>query len=158
MPEELSGRRLAEAAHLYLRRRDRYRSGIAVDELVKELEASGIRIGSDDPWSTLRTALNGAQDLFVSASEGRWRWVEEVRPVGTEISGRALAAAAHAFVRERYPRDRVFHYEDAKEQMIRQGVRIKGPVPGRTMLAALKGSPALFERTGRGMWRWKEQA
>src|SRR3954447_12356108 len=111
MSDALSGRKLAEAAHLYTVHKDRFRSGVEIPDLVRDLEASGIRIASDDPSMTLRSALNGAQDLWVLGAESRWIAVDEVRPVGTEISGKALADVVYAHVRERYPRERLFHYE-----------------------------------------------
>jgi hypothetical protein len=52
---------------------------------------------------------------------------------GTVLSGRILSDAILAHVQDAYPRDRVFHYEVAKEQMLAKGIRIKGPVTGRTM-------------------------
>ncbi len=151
---ELTGRTLAESAQLHLRRLDPSHRGVAIDDLVRHLEGRGIRIKGDDPWSTLRSALNGAQDLFMNR-DGLWVWTEQTRPVGTELSGRALSDAIPAHVQEAYPRDRVFHYEVAKEQMLAKGVRIKGPVTGRTMRSALVGSPDRFESVGRGIWRWK---
>ncbi len=157
MPE-LSARTLAEAAHLYARSRDPYRSGIHIDDMVRDLEASGVRITGDDPWSTLRTALNGAQDLWINANDAGWRWIERLQAVGTELSGRSLADVVYAHVRERYPDERLFHYEEAKEQLLRKGVRIKGPVTGRTMRSALAGSPERFELVARGRWRWKDPA
>lgn len=82
MAEPLSGKKLAESAHLLLRHRDRYRSGIEIDELVKLLEASGIQIAGADPWSTLRSALNMAQNTWVRGDNATWIPVSEVRPVG----------------------------------------------------------------------------
>jgi hypothetical protein len=158
MAEPLSGKKLAEAAHLLLMHRDRYRSGIEIDELVKLLEASGITIAGDDPWSTLRSALNMAQKTWVRGDNATWIPVNEVRPVGPELSGRALSDAVYAFVQERYPNARVFHYEQAKELLMKTGVRIKGTATGPTMRAALAGSPDRFEPAtshGRGWWRWK---
>ena len=158
MAEPLSGKKLAEAAHLLLMHRDRYRSGIKIDELVKLLESSGIAIAGDDPWSTLRSALNMAQKTWVRGDDATWIPVNEIRPVGTELSGRALSDAVHAFVQERYPKDRVFHYEQAKEALMKTGVRIKGTATGPTMRKALVGSPDRFEIAtshGRGWWRWK---
>lgn len=158
MAEALSGRKLAEAAHLYAIHKDRYRSGVELGDLVRELEASGVHIAGDDPWTTLRSALNGDQTRWVLGDDARWIAVDEVRPVGTEVSGKALGDIVYAHVQERYPRDRMFHYDEAKEQLLRKGVRIKGPVTGRTMRSALVGSPERFESVGRGMWRWKETA
>jgi hypothetical protein len=154
--ESLTGRKLAEAAHLYARRRDPHRSGLAIDVMVGELETSNISIAGDDPWSTLRTSLNGAQDIWINANEAGWRWIEEIRPIGGELSGRALSDVVYDHVRGRYPNERTFHYEEAKEQLLRKGVRIKGPVTGRTMRSALVGSPDRFESVARGMWRWKD--
>jgi len=74
----------------------------------------------DDPWSTLRSALNGAQDLFTNR-DGLWCWTEQTRAVGTELSGRVLSDAILVHVQGAYPRDRVFHYEVAKEQMLAKG-------------------------------------
>ena len=159
MAEPLSGKKLAEAAHLLLMHRDRYRSGIQIEELVKLLEASGISIAGDDPWSTLRSALNMAQKTWVHGDDATWIPVNEVRPVGTELSGRLLSDAVYAFVKERYPNDRVFHYDQAKEALMKTGVRIKGTATGPTMRAALKGSPNRFEPAPsgvRGWWRWKD--
>ena len=155
MVEPISGRALAEAAHLHTIHKDRYRSGVEIPDLVRELEASGIRVSGDDPWMTLRSALNGAQDLWVLGEGSHWIAVDAVRAVGTEVSGMALADIVYAHVVERYPRERTFHYEEAKEQLLRKGVRIKGPVTGRTIRSALVGSPDRFETVGRGMWRWK---
>jgi hypothetical protein len=64
----------------------------------------------------------------------------------------------YSFVRERYPNDRVFHYEQAKEALMKTGVRINGSATGPTMRKALAGSPDRFEPVtshGRGWWRWK---
>ena len=41
--------------------------------------------------------------------------MEQTRAVGTELSGRILSDAILAHVQGAYPRDRVFHYEVAKE-------------------------------------------
>lgn len=155
MSEPLYGRKLAGSAQLHARVRDPLRSGMALDDLVRELESSGIKIKGDDPWTTLRSALNGAQDMWVPSDDSDWRWIETKRAVGTELSGKALADVAYTHVQERYPRDRMFHYEEAKEQLLRKGVRIKGASTGPTMRAALVGSPDRFESLGRGMWRWK---
>ena len=154
MAPELTGRTLAESAQLHLRRLDPSQSGVAIEDLVRHLERSGIRIKGDDPWTTLRSALNGAQDLFTNR-DGLWCWMEQTRAVGTELSGRALSDAILVHVHGAYSRDRVFHYEVAKEQMLAKGVRIRGPVTGRTMRSALVGSPDRFEPVGRGTWRWK---
>lgn len=121
----LSGKQLAESAHLHVMYRDRYRSGVAIDDLVRELESAGIAIAGDDPWSTLRSALNAAQDRWVHGSDGTWIPIPQKQPVGTELSGRALSDAIYAFVQVRYPIERVFHYEQAKEELLRTGVRIK---------------------------------
>jgi hypothetical protein len=155
MPEPLTGRRLAESAHAHARIRDPYRSGMLIEDLVRELESRGVRIAGDDPWSTLRSAVNGAQDLWINQGDGRWTWIDQPVATGLEISGKALAEVIYPHVQERYPSERIFHYEEAKEQLLRKGVRIKGPVTGRTMRAALVGSPARFESLGHGMWRWK---
>lgn len=158
MADLLSGAKLAEAAHLFAITRNRYPNGVAVPDLLRDLELQGIRIVGDDPVSTLRTALNGDQRRWVNR-EGSWFAIAATRGVGTELSGRALAEALHAFVSEIYTTDRIFHYETAKERLMREGVRIKGPVTGRTTAAALAKSPDLFERVAsrRGHWRWKDR-
>ena len=154
----LAGASLSEAACLHARRFDRYGQGYEIQDLVRELDATGIRIAGDDPWMTLRTALNGDQMRWLGR-DGRWFAIDERRPIGTEISGKRLAQETYRHVTKAHASDRVFHYERAKESMLRAGVRIRGPVTGRTMAAALQGSPELFERypaRGRGYWRWKE--
>mgnify|MGYP001579931016 CR=1 FL=1 len=88
-----------------------------------------------------------------------WVAIEEIRPVGTELSGRALSGVIYPFVQERYTTDRIFHYETANEALLRTGIR-NGRVTGPTTRAALVGSPDRFEpipARGRGWWRWKEQ-
>ncbi len=154
MATELSGRTLAESAYLHLRSSDPDRHGLLIEDLVRHLESNGIRIKGDDPWSVLRSAMNGAHDLF-HYEDATWYWVIPTLAVGTELSGRALGDAIYAHVQQRYPNDRTFHYEVAKEQMLKAGIRIKGPVTGRTMRSALVGSKDRFEPLGRGMWRWK---
>ncbi len=159
MAEPLSGAKLAEAAHLMAVHKDRYRSGSEIVDLVRDLERSGIRIAGDDPSMTLRSALNADQTHWVNRGAGIWSPIDEIRPIGTELSGRALSDVIYPFVREKYAADRVFHYELAKEAMLRSGVRIKGRATGPTMRAALVGSPDRFEpypARGRGFWRWKD--
>lgn len=160
MSEALAGAKLAEAAHLLARRKDPHRLGMETPDLVRDLEASGIRIAGDDPWTTLRSALNADQAHWLNHG-GPWVAIEEIRPVGTELSGRALSDVIYPFVRELYTKDRAFHYETAKEALLRTGIRIKGRATGPTMRAALVGSPDRFEpmpARGRGWWRWKEQS
>ena len=139
-----AGRGRASAAHAPRPLSVRHR-----DELVKLLESSGIVIAGDDPWSTLRSALNMVQKTWVRGDDAKWIPVNEVRPVGTELSGRALSDAIYAFVQERYPNDRVFHYEQVKEAHIKTGVRIKGTATGPTMRAALAGRLATSSRPRR---------
>lgn len=158
MAEGLAGAKLAEAAYLLARRRDPHHMGMEIADLARELEGSGIRIAGSDPWTTLRSALNADQAHFLN-HDGRWVAIEEIRPVGTELSGRALSDAIYAFVQGLYVSDRTFHYEVAKEAMLRSGIRIKGRATGPTMRKALAGSPDRFELVpsrGRGYWRWKE--
>lgn len=154
MATELGGRQLAESAFIHLRHSDPNRRGILIEDLVRHLESNGIRIKGDDPWSTLRSAMNAAHDLFVY-SDATWSWIEPKLAVGTEVSGKALADLIYVHVQRRYPNERNFHYETAKEQMLKDGVGIKGPVTGRTMRSALVGAKDRFEPLGRGMWRWK---
>jgi hypothetical protein len=157
MSEPLKGAKLAEAAHLRAMARDRYRHGVEIADLVRDLELTGIRIAGDNPEQTLRSALNADQARWVNRDR-TWVPIQEKRPVGTEFSGRALADVIYPFVQERYATDRVFHYETAKEQLLATGVRIKGRATGPTMRKALVGSPEKFEpypARGRGWWRWK---
>lgn len=158
MSEPFKGAKLSEAAHLRATARDRYTAGVEIPDLVRDLELSGIRIAGDNPEQTLRSALNADQARWINR-DGTWVPILEKRAVGTEISGRALAEVAYAFVRERYASDRVFHYERAKEALLATGVRIKGRATGPTMHKALLGAPDKFERypaRGRGYWRWKD--
>jgi hypothetical protein len=94
---ELTGRTLAESAQFHLRRLDPSHGGVEIEDLVRHLERSGIRIKGDDLWSTLQSALNGAQDLFINR-DGLWCWTEQTRAVGTELSGRVLSDAILAHV------------------------------------------------------------
>ncbi len=158
MAEALSGAKLAEAAYLLARPRDQHHQGIELADLVRMIEGSGIRIAGNDPWMTLRSALNADQAHWL-VNDALWVPIEERRAVGTELSGRALSDAIYPFVQERYPSDRVFHYETAKEALLKTGVRIKGRATGPTMRKALVGSSDRFElypARGRGYWRWKE--
>ena len=158
MADQLSGAKLAESAYLIAKRRDAHHTGFEIAELVQLIERSGVRIAGDDPWQTLRSALNGDQHRWLN-HDGMWVPIDEARPVGTEISGRALSDAIYPFVQAQYPSDHVFHYEVAKEALMKTGVRIKGRATGPTMRAALVGSPDRFEpypARGRGWWRWKE--
>ena len=160
MSEPLKGAKLSEAAHLRAMARDRYRGGVEIPDLVRDLELTGIRIAGENPDQTLRSALNADQARWVN-NDGVWVPISEKRPVGTEISGRPLADVAYSFVVEQYTSDRVFHYERVKEALLAKGVRIKGRATGPTMHKALAGSPDKFERyppRGRGYWRWKETA
>ena len=159
MAEALTGRKLSEAAYLLASHRDLTHSGFEVADLARELELTGVRIAGDDPVMTLRSALNADQARWVNRGDGLWIWILEKRPVGTELSGRALADVIYQFVQSRYTTDRGFHYEIAKDAMLKTGVRIKGSATGPTMRSALVGSPDRFEpmpSRGRGWWRWKE--
>jgi hypothetical protein len=156
MAEALKGAKLAESAYLLARPRDPHHQGFELPDIVRMLERSGIQIAGDDPWMTVRSALNADQAHWLN-NDANWIPIEEVRQVGTELSGRALSDAIYPFVQQRYTTDRVFHYETAKEAMLKSGVRIKGSATGPTMRKALAGSPDRFEPTGRrGYWRWKE--
>ena len=157
MGEALSGTKLAEAAYLLARPRDPHHQGFEIADIVRMAEGSGIRIAGDDPSMTLRSALNADQAHWLN-HDSLWVPIEEIRAVGTEVSGRALSDVIYPFVQERYKGDRVFHYETAKEALLKTGVRIKGRATGPTMRAALVGSPDRFEPVPgrRGWWRWKE--
>lgn len=152
---DLGGRDLAFVAHAEAERRDPSRRGLEIPELVRLVETDGRRIRGDDPWLTMRSAVNGAHDLFDLVDEARWVWKRPVPPPTEALSGKALAEVLHAYVVERYPNDRVVHYEDVAVALDRRGVVVKGPDKGRTVRSALDAD-ARFVSLGRGMWRWKE--
>lgn len=153
----LVGRALAVATHRLSEQKDPQRHGAELGDLVRWLEADGLVIGSDDPWMTLRSAINAAHDLFEHCEDATWVWKPETGLLqGVPESGKALADITYAYVVERYPRDRIFHYQEVAVALARRGVNVKGPDRGRTVRAALAGDTQRFVMLGRGQWRWRE--
>ena len=155
-----AGRVGMELAHaslgVFVDRAGAYPHGITIAELIGELQRAGVAIGGNDPSSTLRTALNGSQayGLWLRLDGGLWVEGAGQSKMDSGLSGRALAEALHAYVRDRYP-SHEFHYEVARVGLERTGVEVKGT--GRTTRAAMLAAPDLFEHveTRRGYWRWR---
>jgi hypothetical protein len=133
-----------------------YPEGIKVAELQRELERAGHRVEGDNPYSVLRSALNGSQPhgLWTRRDGGLWQPGDGISKMKSGLFGRDLAEALHAFVKGRYP-GRVFGYEEARLALEKTGVNVKGT--GTTTRAALRRATDLFEHLpGRdGRWRWK---
>ncbi len=153
----LKGQALAETALRVFRLREQtYPSGIAVDDLEREMRLQGVVIASDNDITALRSALNASQ------AKGTWRLVDAglwlpgngISKGSSGLSGKALAAALYDFVRVRYP-GHEFHYEEARVALEKTGVDVKGT--GNTTRGALTGSPDRFTPVvgKRGYWRWR---
>jgi hypothetical protein len=144
------------AANLFRTRVGAYPDGITIEELHAELRMAGHRIEGDEPNSVLRSALNGSQahGIWQMVEGGLWGLGNGVSSKLEGLAGRALADALYEFVQRRWPSHR-FHYEEARVQLERSGVKVKGT--GSTTLAALRGAPDRFEPDviHRGWWRWK---
>jgi hypothetical protein len=153
----LKGRELAEEAlRIYRTVEAKYRRGITVPELLDEIHASRQKIAAPNFRSALQSALNDSQARGVWQRVGRGTWLpgSGVDRTNSGLSGKPLADATYAFVRERYPNGQ-FHYGIALDGLEAAGVAVKGT--GHVMLAALKSAPDRFEKLpGRkGLWRWK---
>jgi len=147
---------LAETAlDVYRRRVTVYRDGISVPDLLRELALAGVNVGGDNPERTLSDALNRAQidNLWARQEGGVWLPGSGERRRAAGLSGRPLAEALYDFVRVRWPSGR-FHYEEARVQLEKTGVKVKGT--GSVTRSALVGAPDLFApvQGARGWWRW----
>ena len=152
----LVGRELARVAReVFDHRAAAYPGGIRTSELEREFRLAGHEVGGSSPDTTLESALNGEQvyGLWHRLGGGLWAPGSGVSKMEGGLSGRRLAEALHAFVRETYP-GHIFHYEEARVRLERTGVEVKGT--GRTTRVALVAADDLFEPSGqRGYWRWK---
>ncbi len=133
-----------------------YPDGIKVRELQQELDRAGHPVIADDAYSVIHSALNRSQPhgLWVSRDGGLWQPGDGVSKMNAGLSGRDLAEALHAFVKQRYPGG-VFDYEAARAGLEATGVKVKGT--GTTTANALRNADDLFGHVAgqEGMWRWK---
>ena len=119
------------------------------------MRLAGVSVDGDNTSRAIADALNASQVDGVWARQDGAVWLpgDGVSRRVQGLSGKALADALYDLVRVRWPGGS-FHYETAGEALRRTGVPIKGT--GRTISAALEGSPERFARIpgARGQWRW----
>jgi hypothetical protein len=72
---DLTGRRLAAAAHPVAMQADPTREGLGPRELQEALVAAGVAIGGGDAYMALYVALNSPSGHFERAGRGRYRWL-----------------------------------------------------------------------------------
>lgn len=151
----LTGRPLAEAAHVACRELDPDHRGLPLAEIEAALGARGIAIAGADARKTLGNSLNKHQDLFVRVGPATWSWTAPSYDPTKGLSGMALAEEAYLVLSRQDPERRGLHYEEIKHLLVEQGVKIRGGNAGNTLFSALQNAPRWFEWVGSGTFRLK---
>jgi hypothetical protein len=155
----MRGDEVAIEAHRIAQRMDPKQMGLDARDLERALVAEGFRIEGDDPSRIVDSALNRNQTLFVRLMPGHWRWLrtEEVAKPAVELSGASLADAAWRVASRIDGSAEGRHYHRFLGGLWDAGTHAKGPNEGSTLRHALDHS-ALFDKTGRGIYRWRPRA
>ena len=137
---------------------DPERRGIHAEVLWKRIE--GLPEASGRDASSVASALNVAHDLFerIPDEPATFRWLADARPVHDQaagaLSGRRLAVVAHFHARQLDPGARGLNYQKLTGSVIGAGDLIAGVDWGAAVNHAVSGATDLFERIGRGEYRW----
>jgi hypothetical protein len=150
---------LSQILYTIAQNADPERIGIHSELLWNRLQGTPAGEGRDA--AAIASALNVAHDLFerVSGEPSTFRWREDVRAVwsGTDgaLSGRRLAIVAHFHARHLDPSARGLNYQRLTGAIISSGDLISGVDWGSAVNKAVSDATDLFERIGRGEYRWR---
>jgi hypothetical protein len=137
---------------------DPQREGIHSEDLWNRI--SGLPEAEGRDASSVASALNVAHDLFerVSGEPSAFRWLVDARAVHDvsegALSGRRLAVVAYSHARELDRQAQGLNYQKLTGSIIGAGDLISGVDWGAAVNRAISDASDLFERTGRGTYRW----
>jgi hypothetical protein len=132
-------------------------AGVRADFLWQRVRGLPEAAGHDQ--ASVASTLNKGHDLFdrIHGSGGKFRWLdpprEVLRAADGALSGDALAEEAIVHARRIDRLGRGFHYQLMTRTLLDSGIPVAGVDRGAAVNAALRASPNLFERVGRGQYR-----